>query len=80
MLEIIGRGVVAHRLVSANTSAHALRHSFARNYLAENPGGVVGLASLLGHTTLDTTRLYSQPTLEHLTMHVEQLSQNAYSG
>jgi integrase/recombinase XerC len=41
---------------------------------------MVGLATLLGHTFLDTTRLYSQPTIEHLTKRVEQFSQNAYTG
>lgn len=80
MLDIVVRDAAARRLVPANTSAHTLRHTFARNYLAENLGDIVGLASLLGHTSLDTTRLYSQPTLEHLAMRVEQLSQNAYTG
>ena len=80
MLDVVVRDVAARGLVPASTSAHTLRHTFARNYLAEFPGDVVGLASLLGHTSLDTTRLYSQPTLEHLTTRVEQLSQNAYSG
>jgi site-specific recombinase XerD len=80
MLDIVVRGAAVRGLVPANTSAHTLRHTFARNYLAENPGDVVGLASLLGHTSFDTTRLYSQPTLEHLAMRVEQLSQNAYTS
>jgi site-specific recombinase XerD len=79
MLDIVVRGTATRGLVPANTSAHTLRHTFARNYLAENPGDVVGLASLLGHTSLDTTRLYSQPTLEQLTTRVELLNQNAYS-
>lgn len=76
MLDIVVRATAARGLVPANTSAHTLRHTFARNYLAED---VVGLASLLGHTSLDTTRLYSQPTLEQLTKRVESLNQNAYS-
>jgi site-specific recombinase XerD len=79
MLDIMVRDAAARGLVPANTSAHTLRHTFARNYLAENPGDVVGLAALLGHTSLDTTRIYSQPTIEHLAKRVEQLSQNAYS-
>ena len=41
-----------------------VRDAAARNYLAEHPGDIVGLASLLGHTSLDTTRIYSQPTME----------------
>jgi site-specific recombinase XerD len=80
MLDIVVHHAAARGLVPASTSAHTLRHTFARNYLAETPGDLVGLASLLGHNSLDTTRLYSQPTLEHLAMRVEQLSQNAYMG
>jgi site-specific recombinase XerD len=46
--------------------------------LAQYPGDVVGLATLLGHTSLDITRIYSQPTVEQLSTRVEQLRQNAY--
>ena len=68
------------KVVPAQTSAHTLRHTFARNYLAEHPGDIVGLASLLGHTSLDTTRIYSQPTIEQLATRVEYLAQNAYAN
>ena len=71
--------IVAIPLVPAKASAHTLRHTFVHNYLAEYPGDVVGLATLLGHTSLDTTRIYSQPTVELLTRRVGQLSQNAYA-
>lgn len=67
-------------LVPEETSAHTLRHTFARNYLAQYPGDLVGLAALLGHSSLDTTRLYSQPTVSQLSTRVEQLKINAYSG
>lgn len=70
----------AGELVPEETSAHTLRHTFARSYLAQYPGNVVGLASLLGHSSLDTTRLYSQPEVSQLATRVEQLSLNAYSG
>lgn len=66
--------------VPEETSAHTLRHTFARSYLAQYPGDVVGLAALLGHSSLDTTRLYSQPDVSQLATRVEQLSLNAYSG
>src|SRR5712692_1552170 len=68
----------AGELVSEETSAHTLRHTFARSYLAQYPGDVVGLATLLGHSSLDTTRLYSQPDVSQLATRVEQLSLNAY--
>lgn len=69
----------AGTLVPEETSAHTLRHTFARNYLAQYPGDVVGLATLLGHSSLDTTRLYSQPSVEQLSTRVEQLNINAYA-
>src|SRR6266567_1529 len=50
-------------------SAQTLRHTFARSYLAQYPGDVVGLA----------TRLYSQPSVEQLAKRVDQLDINAYS-
>jgi len=79
MIDVLVRDAAARGLVTAQTSAHTLRHIFARNYLAEHPGDIVGLASLLGHTSLDTTRIYSQPTMKQLSTRVEQLPQNAYT-
>jgi site-specific recombinase XerD len=79
MLDIVVRDAAARKLVPATASAHTLRHTFARNYLAEYPGDVVGLATLLGHTSLDTTRIYSQPSVEQLSGRVEHLKQNAYT-
>jgi site-specific recombinase XerD len=69
----------AGELVPEETSAHTLRHTFARSYLAHYPGDIVGLATLLGHSSLDTTRLYSQPSVEQLAKRVDQLDINAYS-
>ncbi len=69
----------AGELVPEETSAHTLRHTFARSYLARYPGDVVGLATLLGHSSLDTTRLYSQPEASQLAIRVEQLNINAYA-
>jgi site-specific recombinase XerD len=66
-------------LVPKATSAHTLRHTFARTYLTQYPGDLVGLAALLGHSSLDTTRLYSQPSVEQLATRVEQLNINAYA-
>lgn len=68
------------KLVPQETSVHSLRHTFARSYLTIYPGDVVGLATLLGHNSLDTTRLYSQPAVSQLAARVERLSLNAYSG
>lgn len=68
----------ADKLVPAETSAHTLRHTFAHNYLEQYPGDIVGLAALLGHSSLDTTRLYSEPTTAQLSKRVEKLKINAY--
>lgn len=65
-------------LVPEETTAHTLRHTFARSYLSQYPGDLVGLATLLGHSSLDTTRLYSEPTVAQLARRVEQLKLNAY--
>lgn len=70
----------AGELVPQTASAHTLRHTFAHNYLAQYPSDIVGLATLLGHSSLDTTRLYSQPTVSQLSTRVEQLKINAYAG
>lgn len=70
----------AGKLVPQQTSVHSLRHTFARSYLSIYPGDVVGLATLLGHSSLDTTRLYSQPGASQLAARVERLPLNAYSG
>jgi site-specific recombinase XerD len=69
-----GRG-----LVPDSTTPHDLRHTFAHRYLDEHPGDLVGLAHLLGHTSLDTTSIYTQPTTEELAQRVDQLSLNAYT-
>lgn len=78
MIDVLVRDASSRGLVPIQTSAHTLRHTFARNYLAEYPGDVVGLATLLGHTSLDTPRIYSQPTVDQLSLRLEQLRQNAY--
>ncbi len=78
MLDIAVRDAAARGLMPATARAHTLRHTFARNYLAGYPADVVGLATLPGHTSLDTTKIYSQPTVEQLSARVEQLRQNAY--
>jgi site-specific recombinase XerD len=65
-------------LVPLDTTPHTLRHTFATNYLRDHPGDIVGLAALLGHSSLETTRIYVQPSADDLAQRVEQTRLNAY--
>ena len=49
------------RISRVKVSAHTLRHTFALNYLRQNPGKLVDLSSLLGHATLDLTAFIREP-------------------
>ncbi len=66
------------QLVPAATTPHTLRHTFARRYLEAHPGDLVGLARLLGHSDLNTTGVYTQPTAEDLAARLDRLPLNAY--
>ncbi|MCG3210960.1 MAG: Tyrosine recombinase XerD [Anaerolineae bacterium] len=50
---------------------HVLRHTFATRYRERNPGDLRGLAALLGHRSLDTVMIYTQPTAEELARRLE---------
>lgn len=62
-----------------DASAHTLRHTFAMFHLKNNPGDLVGLATLLGHSSLDTTRIYAQHSAEYLASRLDRLALNAYA-
>lgn len=53
-------------------SPHILRHTFATRYLAANPGDLRGLAAILGHSSLDTVMIYTEPTTEALAERMER--------
>jgi len=52
---------------------HVLRHTFATRYLNANPGDLRGLASLLGHASLNTVMIYTEPTKEELAKRMEKV-------
>ncbi|GAC1436904.1 MAG: hypothetical protein NVSMB62_30070 [Acidobacteriaceae bacterium] len=66
-------------LVPTTATPHTLRHTFAHRYLEVHAGDLVGLARLLGHADLNTTRIYTQLTAAALAERVERLPLNAYA-
>jgi site-specific recombinase XerD len=78
LIEGLVANCAARGLVPLETTPHTLRHTFATNYLKDHPGDIVGLAALLGHSSLETTRIYVQPSVDDLAQRVEQTRLNAY--
>lgn len=62
-----------------HVTPHTLRHTFALGYLRQNAGKLVELASLLGHESLDTTAIYTQPSAEELADDLERGRLNVYT-
>jgi integrase len=80
LVKALLRSCARRGLLPEETTAHSLRHTFATRYLTAQPGDLVGLARLLGHRSLDSTRIYVQPTQEQLAAWVEHIDLNAYPG
>ncbi len=78
MIQELVRTCAARDLVPADTTPHSLRHTFATRYLAAHRDDLVGLARLLGHSSLDATRIYVEPTEEELAARVDRIDLNAY--
>ena len=58
---------------------HMLRHTFATRYLKVNRDDLRGLARLLGHSSLDTVMIYTEPTLDDLEQRMEHMETNIHS-
>jgi site-specific recombinase XerD len=56
-----------------SVNPHALRHPFATRYLKANPDDLRGLARLLGHASLNTVMVYTEPNLDELTQRMERV-------
>ena len=80
MIDGLVRDCATRGLVPATTGAHTLRHTFATRYLATDLEDLVGVAALLGHSSLNTTRVYVQPIAEQLAERREGSDVNAYAG
>jgi integrase/recombinase XerC len=52
---------------------HALRHSFAKRFLAENDNDLVSLAQILGHESISTTARYTQRNQDELAEAVDRM-------
>jgi hypothetical protein len=63
-------------LRAAGQSSHGLAK---RNYLRQNPGKLVELASLLGLKALNSTAIYTRPPREELAANLEQSGFNVGS-
>ncbi len=72
MVADLVKACAARNLVPATTTAHRLRHTFATHHLATHPHDYVGLARLLGHSSLEATKLSIQPTKDELVERVER--------
>lgn len=55
---------------------HTCRHTFATRYLEANAGDLRGLASLLGHASLNTVMIYTEPSEEDLLQRLERMGVN----
>lgn len=64
----------AARVNKEKVHAHSFRHLFAKLYLAEHPGDISGLADILGHSQLETTRIYTRTTSEEKRKQIEQIN------
>lgn len=47
------------RIKKAKVYPHSFRHLFAKQWLANNGDNVLGLADILGHSSIETTRIYT---------------------
>lgn len=67
--------MIAKYAATANVSMtpHTLRHCFAYRFLSATNNDLVALADILGHSNLNTTRLYTKRRLEDLRSAVEDL-------
>lgn len=53
--------------------AHSFRHLFAKMFLEEYNGSITELADILGHNSLETTRIYSKTTDEEKRRKLERI-------
>ncbi len=78
MVQELVQACAVRDLVPADATPRSPRHTFATRYLATHPDDLIGLARLLGHSSLDATKIYVQPAEEELSARVNRIDLNAY--
>jgi len=61
-------------VIGVRLHPHVFRHTFAKQFLADNGNDLVSLAQILGHESLNTTSRYSGRNQHQLAEEVERLS------
>lgn len=69
MKKIAGKAKVRKNKVHA----HSFRHLFAKMYLNEYNGSIAELADILGHNSIETTRIYAKTTDEEKRRRMERI-------
>ena len=64
----------AARVNKKKVHAHSFRHLFAQIFLESYPGAITELADILGHNSLETTRLYTRTSNKKKKSKMEQMS------
>lgn len=62
------------RVNKKKVHAHSFRHLFAQIFLETYPGNITELADILGHNSLETTRLYTRTSNNQKKNKMEQMS------
>ena len=63
----------AARVNKKKVHAHSFRHLFAQIFLESYPGAITELADILGHNSLETTRLYTRTSNKQKKLELEQI-------
>jgi integrase len=64
----------AARVKKEKVHAHSFRHLFAKQFLEEYNGNITELADILGHSNIETTRIYARTSDEEKRRKLENMS------